>query len=259
MPLCVGALRNGRLAGMVTSITLHQSLLAIAILLAAYTFRGIAGFGSGLIAIPLLTLSLPLTVVVPCINVLDVSASLVHGWRHRKHTQWRELMPLLPFTALGVAIALYLLKSLHPAILVHALGVFILFFAIYNLIEPQLKQHCSRNWASLAGSFGGMIGTIFGTGGPLYVIYFQLRGLSKSVFRSTIATLFLLDGGLRFTGYVVSGFYSREMVWWIVASLPIMALGLYFGGRIHTNISQRQFQRAIAVLLVISGIALLTK
>ena len=252
-------MRDARLGGMSASITLHQSLFAIAILLAAYTFRGIAGFGSGLIAIPLLSLLLPLTFVVPCINVLDVSASLVHGWRHREHTQWRELLPVLPFTAVGVAIALYLMKSLHPAVLVHALGIFILLFAVYNFIEPQLKQHCSRSWASLAGSIGGLIGTLFGTGGPLYVIYFQLRGLSKSVFRSTIATLFLLDGGLRFSGYVISGFYSRQMAWWIAVSLPIMALGLYIGGRIHTNISQRQFQRAIAVLLAISGIALLTK
>jgi uncharacterized membrane protein YfcA len=244
---------------MQAAFTLHQLLLPIVILLAAYTFRGIAGFGSGLIAIPLLTLSMPLTFVVPYINVLDVSASLVHGWRHRQYTQWRELLPVLPFTALGILIALYLLKSLHPAILVHALGVFILLFAVYNLIGPEIQRHCSRRWASLAGTFGGMIGTLFGTGGPLYVIYFQLRGLPKSLFRSTIATLFLLDGGLRFSGYVISGFYTREMLIWIVVSFPIMALGLYIGGRIHTGISQRQFQRAIGVLLVISGIALLAK
>jgi uncharacterized membrane protein YfcA len=247
------------LTDMSVSSSLPQFFLATAVLLSAYTFRGIAGFGSGLIAIPLLTLSIPLTVVVPWINVLDVSASLVHGWRHRQHTQWRELVPLLPFTALGVMIALYLLKSLHPALLVHSLGVFILCFAVYNLIEPEFRQHCSRAWASIAGALGGMIGTLFGTGGPLYVIYFQLRGLSKSVFRSTIATLFLIDGGLRFSGYVISGFYNRQMLWWILASFPVMALGLYIGGRIHTNISQRAFQRAIAVLLVISGIALLAK
>lgn len=237
----------------------HQIVISILILASAYTFRGITGFGSGLIAIPLLTLSMPLTFVVPCINVLDVSASLVHGWRHRQHTQWHELLAVLPFTAIGVLVALYLLKSLHPDVLVHVLGFFILLFAIYNLIGPDIQQHCSRLWASLAGSFGGMIGTLFGTGGPLYVIYFQLRGLPKSTFRSTIATLFLLDGGMRFSGYVASGFYTREMVWWIMLAFPVMASGLFVGGRIHTSISQRQFQRAIGVLLIVSGIALLTK
>jgi uncharacterized membrane protein YfcA len=244
---------------MFASLSLHQIIISIAILAAAYTFRGVTGFGSGLIAIPLLTLTMPLTFVVPCINVLDVSASLVHGWRHRQFTQWRELMPLLPFTATGVMFALYLLKSVHPAIMVHALGVFILLFAVYSLLGPEFKQRCSRLWAGFAGSLGGLIGTMFGTGGPLYVIYFQLRGLPKSMFRSTIATLFLIDGGMRFSGYVASGFYTRDMVLWIAVAFPIMVLGLIIGGRIHTGITQRQFQRAIGVLLVVSGIALLMK
>ena len=104
---------NDRINRMFATLPVHQILISIAILAAAYTFRGVTGFGSGLIAIPLLTLSLPLTFVVPCINVLDVSASLVHGWRHRQYTQWRELLPVLPFTALGVMFALYLLKSIQ--------------------------------------------------------------------------------------------------------------------------------------------------
>ncbi len=250
---------NVKICSMFDSLPPHQILISVAILAAAYTFRGVTGFGSGLIAIPLLTLSMPLTFVVPCINVLDVSASLVHGWRHREYTQWRELLPVLPFTALGVMVALYLLKSVHPDIMVHALGIFILLFAFYSLAGPEIKKHCSRKWASIAGSLGGMIGTMFGTGGPLYVVYFQLRGLPKSMFRSTIATLFLLDGGLRFTGYVASGFYNHDKVLWIVLAFPVMVLGLFFGGRIHTGITQRQFQQAIGILLVVSGLALLIK
>ncbi|MEJ2362166.1 MAG: sulfite exporter TauE/SafE family protein [Gammaproteobacteria bacterium] len=239
--------------------SLQQLAFAFVVLATAYTFRGVTGFGSGLISIPLLTLSLPLTFVVPCINVLDVIASLVHGWRHRQYTQWRELLPVLPFTASGVLIALYLLKSVHPDILVHALGVFILLFAVYNLVGPEIRQHCSRKWAILSGSLGGLIGTLFGTGGPLYVVYFQMRGLPKSMFRSTIATLFLLDGGLRFSGYVAAGFYDKSKLYWIALAFPIMVTGLVIGGRIHTGISQHQFQRAIGILLVISGIALLVK
>lgn len=244
---------------MYASLSLAHLVFVVAILLGAYTFRGVAGFGSGLIAIPLLALFMPLTFVVPYISVLDVSASLVHTWRHREHTLWRELLPLLPFTVLGVVLALYLLKNIDIALLVHALGIFILLFAGYSLLAPQLKQHCSRKWAGLAGAIGGVISTLFGTGGPLYVIYFQLRGLPKSVFRSTIATAFLIDGSVRLSGYALAGFYSREILAFIATSLPVVALGLYIGGHIHTGISQRQFQRAIGVLLLLSGGALLTK
>lgn len=241
------------------ALPLEYLLLVAAILFCAYIFRGITGFGSGLIAIPLLALFLPLTFVVPYISFVDVLASLVHGWRHRQHTAWREVLTVLPFTIAGVAIALYLLTSLETATLAHALGIFILLFSLYSLIGPELKQHCSVRWSSVSGTLGGIIGTLFGTSGPLYVIYYQLRGLPKSVFRSTIATIFLVEGVIRLSGYAVSGLYTLESITWIIASVPLMALGLYIGGHIHTNITQRQFQRAIGVLLIISGIALLMK
>lgn len=241
------------------SIPLELLLATSAILLAAYIFRGITGFGSGLIAIPLLALFMPLTFVVPYISFVDVTASLVHGWRHRRHTAWREVLTVLPFTVLGVALALYLLKSLDTSILTNALGVFVLLFAVYSLVGPTLKRQCSARWSVAAGSLGGIVGTLFGTGGPLYVIYYQLRGLPKSIFRSTIATVFLIEGSIRLGGYAVAGLYNREVLLWITVSLPLMAIGLYIGGHIHTTITQRQFQRAIGILLIISGIALLAK
>ncbi len=40
-------------------------------------------------------------------------------------------------------------------------------------------------------------------------------------------------------------------------ALPVMGIGLYIGGHIHTNISQRSFQVAVSILLVISGFSLL--
>ncbi len=238
----------------------HELLLATcAILLAAYVFRGITGFGSGLIAIPLLALFMPLTFVVPYISFVDVTASLVHGWRYRRHTAWRDVLTILPFTVFGVVLALYLLKSLDTSLLVNALGIFVLLFAVYSLVGPVLKRQISARWSVVAGSLGGIVGTLFGTSGPLYVIYYQLRGLPKSVFRSTIATVFLIEGGIRLFGYALAGLYNREVLLWIAGSLPLMAIGLYIGGHIHTTITQRQFQRAIGILLVISGIALLAK
>ncbi len=244
---------------MYETLSLQQVILVCAILFVAYTFRGITGFGSGLISIPLMALFMPLTFVVPFISIIDVLASVVHGWRHRQHTAWRELLPVLPFTFAGVIVALYLFKSIDTSTLVHALGVFIILFAIYSLLGFELKQHCSRKWAAVAGTVGGVVSTLFGTGGPLYVIYFQLRGLPKSVFRSTVATAFLIEGGIRLSGYAVAGFYSKDILLWTAAAIPVMAIGLYIGGHLHTNISQRHFQQAVGVLLIISGLALLLK
>ncbi len=242
---------------MLESLTLFQLLLAAVIIFGAYLIRGIAGFGSGLISIPLLALMLPLTIVVPMVGLLDYIASTSHGVKHRKAIQWRDILPLLPFTFTGVLTALYLFKTVDGSLLRSALGGFIVLYAFYSLLSSGPASHGSRLWAAPAGALGGLVGTLFGTGGPFYVIYLRLRQLDKTAFRATAATIFLIDGSSRIVGYFFSGFYELDTMILLAASLPVMVVGMYIGGHIHTNISQRTFQQAIGVLLVGSGMALL--
>lgn len=244
---------------MLDSLSLTQLALATLILVAAYFIRGIAGFGSGLVAIPLLALMLPLPVVVPMIGLLDYLASVGHGVKHRERILWRELLPLLPFSAAGVVLALYIFKSVDAVLLSRWLGGFIILYAIYTLSGVAPPRVGSRLWAMPAGGLGGLIGTLFGTGGPLYVIYLKLRGLDKAAFRATIAMIFVLDGAGRITGFLVTGFYSLNVVLLVAAGLPIMLISMYLGGHIHANISQRAFQRTISILLLGSGSALLLR
>ena len=244
---------------MFETMEVGQFVLAGIIIAVAYLVRGIAGFGSGLIAVPLLVMMQPLTIVVPLVVLLDYVASASHGLKHRESIQWRDILPLLPFTIIGVVLALYVFKSVDQAMLIKGLAIFIILFAFYNLltISPAASPH--RIWVVPAGSFGGMIGTLFGTGGPFYVIYLMLRGLDKTQFRASFATIFLMDGAARITGYASAGFFTIDLVLLVAVALPVMMVGMYIGGHIHTNLSQQTFKRAISVLLLISGAVLLGK
>lgn len=244
---------------MLESLTTIELLLAALIIIVAFFVRGIAGFGSGLIAIPLLALMLPLSMVVPLVGLLDYLASTSHGARHRQAISWRDIYPLLPFTFAGVLTALYLFHTVDAELLRKALGGFILLYALYTLLSSGPGFRGSRWWAIPGGGLGGLIGTLFGTGGPFYVIYLRLRHLDKTAFRATIAIIFLIDGGSRIIGYFVSGFYTGDTMYLLAAALPIMIIGMYIGGHVHTTISQRTFQRAIGILLVGSGLALLLR
>ena len=169
--------------------------LVVLILITAYTFRGVTGFGSGLIAIPLLVLILPISIVIPTMVLLDFIASVSHSIKHREVAQWKAIYPLLPFTVIGVLIALFIFKTVDTNLLVKSLGIFILLFALYSLFSPTPHRQGGTLWAVPAGILGGMVGTLFGTGGPFYVIYLQLRHLDKATFRATVATIFMIDGG----------------------------------------------------------------
>lgn len=241
-----------------TLLTLTGVLYGAGVFFFAYLVRGIAGFGSALIAVPLLTVQWPLTLAVPVVGMLDYIASISHGFTGRRLVRWHDLLPLLPFSFIGVQAGLYFLKRLPTAELAVALAIFILLFAIYSSL-PLPKFAGSRRWAIVAGFMGGMVGALFGTGGPFYVIYLTLRGLDKSEFRATAATIFLFDGAFRIISYLFGGIYGRDAMIGVAFGLPLLAAGMAIGGRIHLAVSREQFTRLVSLILVGSAVALFVR
>jgi hypothetical protein len=138
------------------------------------------------------------------------------------------------------------------------LGSFVIVYAIYQLL-PLPALHGSRFFAIVCGCLGGLVGTLFGTGGPFYVMYLRLRELDKSVFRATFATNFLIDGAIRLASYALIGLVRWQLLLYLLAALPVVGAGLYLGGHLHTGFSQNAFVRFISVLLLGSGLVLLLK
>lgn len=236
------------------------ALLAALILLFAYFVRGISGFGSGLIAVPLLALLLPLTFVVPLILLTDFAASGILGRATRKHIRWDEIRVLLPTSALGVVLGTVLLVGLPERPLLAALGVFVLVFGIRNALNLHGERLIARLWALPAGLVGGTVSGLFGTGGPPYVIYLSHRIRDKSALRATFSGLFLIEGGMRVVVFLLAGLlWQPTLLWAVPAALPLLALGLYLGHRVHVGLTQTQLVRMIGVLLLLSGTSLLWK
>lgn len=96
----------------------------------AYLVYGLTGFGSGLVAVPILAHFIPLQFVVPYILVLNVSASLsmLRNQDMRRQINWPELMPLLPFGIVGMLIGTFMLLNMPQGWLLLGLGIFILIF-----------------------------------------------------------------------------------------------------------------------------------
>jgi len=238
--------------------TYTTAILSGLVLFLAYMVRGVAGFGSGLISVPLLAFLFPVQIVVPIIVLFDYIGSASQGIHNRERIAWREQLPLVPFTLIGVAIGLVLLKGLEAAVLAQALGGFVIAYAVYQLL-PLGEVRGSRLFVAPCGLAGGLVGTLFGTGGALYIIYFTLRGLDKGSLRATFAVNFLIDGAIRLAAYASFGFFDREVLLAILAGLPVVGVALWLGGRVHSTMSPRSYARMISVLLLGSGLLLILK
>jgi len=241
-------------------MTPETYLAAFFILLFAYFLRGITGFGSGLIAIPLLAHFLPLTFVVPMVLVLDLVASIVLSSHTHLKVRWDEIRSLMPTSIVGILIGSFMLISLPREPLLVSLGLFVIFFGLRYVFNVYGEKPISRWWAVPTGFSGGLIGALFGTGGPPFVVYLSHRLHDKTQLRGTLSGLFLLDGAFRLVTFLSLGLLLQaDMFSALLLGLPIMGIGLYLGNKVHLGITHRQQLAIIGGLLLISGGSLLWK
>ncbi len=233
----------------------------LVVIFAAYALRGATGFGAGVIAIPLLLLVLPLTVVIPVLTTLGIAASLGQSLQEFRHVDWRVLRGLALPTAIGVALGLWLFALIDQNLLLKAFGAFIIGYGLWGFL-PRRPQ-VSLPPGVLAGSMGvsgGLVATLFGgMAGPFYAIYLRVLELDRRRFRASMSSVLFCLGLVRAGGYGGLGFYDRRVVALLALFAPVMALAMLAGDRWHASLDEARFEKIVGALLVGSGVALLLK
>ena len=227
----------------------------------AYTIFGLTGFGSAMVAVPILVQFVPLGFAVPLVLLLDLTSTLALGVRNWKLAAGGEMLRLMPFMALGIAIGVGVLAGVNSRWLLFFLGAFVLANVAWNLFAgPARLPLLDGRWAVPAGVVGGIFSALFGTGGPVYTIYLLRRVENPSAFRATIASVILVSALLRVGAFGMSGLLHQQhlLTDWM-ALLPACAFGLFAGNRLHGILSPRHARQAMLGVLALGGLGVLAK
>lgn len=226
-------------------------------LFAAYVIFAIAGFGTALIAAPVLVNFMPLSRALPLLVLLDCVAAFGKLARAYQHVERAELVRLVPFMAMGSVVGIVLLLKTNPEVLMLMMGCFVSFYAVYMLVKPVRTRCMSAAWAMPLGVGGGLFGALFGSGGFLYAIYLNGRIQIREKASSTQTTLIGISTLVRLIMLAVAGAYTD---WTLVVTaiylLPALVLGLWVGGHVSLRMSRETFSRLINVIILASGLML---
>jgi uncharacterized protein len=230
------------------------------VIFAAYLVFGITGFGASPITIPVLVHLLPLAFVLPLAALLDLGSALALGFHTRRQADTRELVTLVPFTLLGLTLGVTLLLRLPREATLLALGVFVCAYAVNLMLRRETRRRLSRWWAAPAGLVGGLVGALFGMGGPPYVMYLAGRIANPDAQRATISQMVVLNVGLRVVAFAVAGLLVSKTLWLAVAVLlPVAWAGVWAGHRAHLRLAPATAARIIATALFIAGLTLVAR
>lgn len=229
-------------------------------LVVGYTIFGIAGFGAALLVAPILAHVMPVAAIVPMLAMLDMVAAGVGGFRLSDKIAKRELAWLAPLMVIGSITGVRLLLTLPPQIMMLALGIFCVGYAVYSLLSPAARQHISQFWVLPFGLVGGVFSSMFATGGPIYAAYLSRRVDDKDAIRATVTTLIGLATITRVTLFLIAGVYTDLTLVAMAAALaPAMLLGTWLGHTITLRLSREKFLRMLYALMIASGSSLIIR
>jgi uncharacterized membrane protein YfcA len=233
--------------------------------LAAGFVHTVAGFGSALVSMPILTQVLAVQLATPIqgINGLALTAFLLY--RHREAWCWREASPMIAASFVGVPVGVYALIHLPAQYVMTALGLILIAYVSFVWIWGR-TDHLDRTspkgrsiGSLIAGFFSGLLGGAYATNGPPLIIYGSIKNWPKDRFRSILQSVFFANGIIVIVWWSVKGLVTMEVGGYSLAGLPGLALGIAFGTAIDRHIDHARFRKLVTGLLMILGMLLIVR
>jgi len=230
------------------------------VVVVAYTVFGLTGFGSTVIALPLLAQLFALKFAVPLLMLLDLAAFLLFGARFRTRIRYAEIGWLVPFMLAGMGAGLTLLIRVAEHKLLVVLGVFLLLYAAYGLTRRGVPVPLERFWCAPIGLAGGALSALFGTGGVLFAIYNAGRIRDKHALRATNAAMIMISSVMRLLLFGAAGLLAQEgLLATALVLLPALVGGVWLGNRLHAAVPAMAVVKAVYAVLVLAGLLLLAR
>ena len=224
-----------------------------------YLVYGLTGFGASIVALPLIAQFIPLKLAVALMLAMDLVAGFLFGLKNRRDVNLQEVKPLLPWV-MGMILGVTLLVQAPESALLVLLGAFALLQSVRNLAFSTSLAPIDRSWRVAYGTVGGVFSALFGTGGPIYIIYVARRVTSEAVRRATVAFLIFLTGIGRLLLFVIAGLvFDPRLGPYLMVCLPVCLLAVYAGSHLRKRLHVRHLNRLVWGLVGAAGLSLLIR
>lgn len=231
-------------------------VISIIFLLAGF-IQGMTGFGSALVAIPLLSLVIDIKSAVPlCIlNSLVITTYL--SLKMHKHLDSEKIIPLCLAAVPGIVVGSTVLKLVSSTLIRVSLGFLLISYSLYNLFGTPKPVKLHKAWAYIAGFLSGAIGAAFSAGGPPTIIYATLNDWKKDTIKATLSGFFLFNSYLIAAVHAMNGLTTIEVFTSFMISAPFVLLGTVLGTICYGKIPRDRYLQIIFAFLVLMGIMMI--
>jgi len=227
-------------------------IITLIIFLAGFT-QGLSGFGSILLALPLLTIILDIKTAIPLIALHGLFATVILLIELRKHLDWQKILPLFAGSIPGIPIGVFFLKTMNTDTIQLTMGIILLTYALFGLFTRPLIWEMGTVGVSLVGFWAGLLGGALGTSGPPVIFYTSLQPWTKDKIKATMRGFYAASGLVVVLLHALNGLTTMPVLWYFLISMPGLVLGTFLGSFFYGRIDEKTYKRVILILLALLG------
>jgi uncharacterized protein len=216
----------------------------------------VAGFGGGVLLLPVFTALFGLRVAVPMLTLTQLSSNASRVWFNRRDLRW----PLVGWFAVGaVPFAVgggFLLANAPLGPLKRLLGVFLIGVVVWRRLNRRPRKPSERSFAAV-GAASGLGSALLGSVGPLTAPFFLAYGLTRAAYIGTEAAGALTMHLSKIAAYGAGDLLTRTVLIYGAALTPSTLAGAWVGKKLMTRISDRLFVLLVEIGLIAAGVLFL--
>ena len=231
--------------------------IIVATTFAAAFVQGATGFGFALVTMPILSGLTSIQTAAPLVALTAFTNNLILWAYYRKAFDRSVVMSLLLGAVLGIPLGFLALDYIPAALMLITLGVIIVAYALYALVNPVMPVLKSRRWTYGAGFFSGVLLGSFNLPGPPVILYGSSQRWPQESFKGNLTSFFGVSIAIVVLGHGFQHRISKEIIYQFMMTIPGLLLGLYGGVVMARRFNPNIFRKIITVLLLIIGIRLI--
>lgn len=215
----------------------------------------VAGFGGGVLLLPVLVAVFGLRVAVPVLTLTQLVSNGSRVWLNRDEVR-RGLVGRFALGAVPCALAGGLLLAQAPlAALQRVLGVFLLVVVVWRRVRPRPRPPSERSFV-VVGAASGAGSALLGSVGPLTAPFFLAHGLTRAAYVGTEAASALTLHASKLLAYGAGDLLTPTVLAYGLALTPATLAGAWVGKRVVGRLSERVFVVLVEVGLVVAAVLL---
>ncbi|MEA3442496.1 MAG: sulfite exporter TauE/SafE family protein [Chloroflexota bacterium] len=233
---------------MITTLFFVVAFIAAAV-------ASVAGFGTATITIPFLAWIIGFKQAIILIAFFHGFSNLFKLITLRQSVNVR-LMLLYGIPSVLTAIAgAYLLDVIAPEGIGLGIGIFLILFAVYSLVNPS-RTLPERNYILVAGGLlSGFTAGLIGMGGAIRGAFLISTKIRREMYIATSAAIALCTDIARITTYVARGNLEPQYYWYIPVIFVIGFAGTRLGVKLLRRLPEPTVKRVVMVMLLLASIS----